>query len=80
VCAPCCVQFFSKANEGNKNCDECVEHRCPKAEAPPPPPPPPPAQLECHPERHCNVCKACCAAYIPDGKPCAECVKTQCKA
>jgi hypothetical protein len=36
------------------------------------------ASNECNPLKMCNVCTACCKAYIDDGKECNNCVKTEC--
>ena len=33
---------------------------------------------ECHPDKGCSVCSACCEAYIPDGDSCNACVTSKC--
>eukprot|EP00040_Diaphanoeca_grandis_P027873 m.159656 g.159656 ORF g.159656 m.159656 type:complete len:303 (+) comp31144_c0_seq1:95-1003(+) len=52
----------------------------PPPSPPPSPPPPPPSQNECNPSLGCNVCKTCCAEFIPDGHDCDLCVQTRCTA
>ena len=63
--------------------DECTTRaECPMTPpAPPAPPLPPPSPRPyvCASKRpECNVCPACCKAYLSDPSACAACVKDEC--
>lgn len=65
-------------------CNGTTQHRKPPCDpyppspAPPSPSPPSPSTHECQPAKSCNVCTACCKAYIQDGAECNQCVKAEC--